>query len=133
MYRGESYHAAASPVSQAFVSHRRMRWKPGQPGSGEQPDVIAEEALSTRGRGAPLSLPFRHQQVTAGYFGVLAAVCETQATLEKGGREGTPGDTVLGWWSEEQHLSEPHRRQQTRRAVPLVTVFTAPDLDGNHN
>lgn len=51
-------------------------------------DVIAEEALSTRGRDAPLSLPFRHQQVTAGYFGVLAAVCETQATLEKGGREG---------------------------------------------
>lgn len=51
----ESCCAPAFLFRGAFVSHRRMRQEPGQQGPGEQPEVTAKEALSTRGEEAYFS------------------------------------------------------------------------------
>lgn len=99
-----------------------MRQEPGQQGPGEQPEGAAKEALSTRGEEAHLShFLFRYQQVAIYYFGTLAAVCETQTPFEKkGGRDRTPGDTVLVVTpgAEEQHPRETPRRRQEIQGVP---------------
>lgn len=66
-------------------------------------------------------------------FGALAALCETQTPFEKKrGRDGTPGDTVLGWWSpqvQSSSITVKHPGARRHRVSHQVTTCNAPASD----